>query len=292
MKEIMHSYHLIPLNSKSDWFNQNRVFYFQLGKRENVEKLLDRNYESIAQVALQNGLTVIYHKFLKENIGGLKKQFPDYDFLAKIATMDEQSFYDELAYLIFDYNVLEPVYIVRRFDEDNLIGWCIPSDDMNLAFPFDALQSLKNITVGENSIFDLEPSSAIVNSYPLAHPATNLEAFFETRFQCTKCEHTSEIYIAKDYNLFNISYTNMLCAGCNQVKETVFSGELIFRKDWPNPDDDPWQTQCAYVDEGTGLCLDCHPESSIDYRHLRPICSKCDGIMDYSTVETTYKYRL
>ena len=275
----MHSYHLISLKNKTDWFKKNRVFYFQLGKRENVERFLDRNYELIEQAATQNGLTVVYHKYLKENIGGLNKQFPDYDFLAKVASMDEESFYDELDYLIFDYNVFEPVYIVRRFDENNLIGWCLPSDDMNLTFPFDALQSLENITVGENSIFNLNPSSALVSSYPLAHPATNSEAFFKTCFQCAKCEHESDIYIAKDYDLFNISDTNKLCAGCNQEKETVFSGDLIFRKDWPNPDDDPWQTQSAYVAEGTGLCLGCQPESNIDYRHLRPCCARCDGLM-------------
>lgn len=279
----MHSYHLIPLTSKTDWFKENRVFYFQLGKREMVERLLDREYESIEHAASRNGLTFVYHKYLKENIGVLNEQFPDYDFLTKIAMMDEQSFYNELEYLIFDYNVSEPVYIVRRFDEDNLIGWSIPSDDMNLTFPFDALQSLKNITVEENRIFDLKPSSEIVSAYPLSHPETNTEAFFKTCFQCTKCEHKSDIYIAKDYNLFNISDTNKLCAGCNQVKETVFSGDIIFRKDWPNPDDDPWQTQCAYVAEGTGLCLECQSDGKVDYRHFRPSCSKCDGTMNHST---------
>lgn len=275
----MNIYHLIPIKRRTDWFHQNRVFYFQLGKSKKHEAFIDDNYERIKKAASGNGLTFIYHKKSIDESNAAFDDLSDREFVKKIAGMGEVEFYDELAYLIFDFNVWEPFYLVRRYDEKNLIGWVYHRRSV-LNFPFEAFQPLDNLLIGAYSHVEIQlPEAEAVGK--LIYPSTDPESFFSAIYQCTKCNDRSEIYIANDYDLYNIADTDTECACCKQEKELISSGDLIYRKDWPDPDDDPWQMQCAYLPEGVGCCKECEPKDKSDYRDLRPCCAHCDGEMVY-----------
>ena len=71
--------------------------------------------------------------------------------------MNEQKFYDELEYQIFNYHAIDPAYIVRRYNENHLIAWGYDSfrkGKSGLKFPFESLLPLNNIIVGEHCQLD------------------------------------------------------------------------------------------------------------------------------------------
>lgn len=277
----MHIHHIIPIRNKSDWFQQNRVFYFQLGKSKKSEEYIDEHYELIQKTAHINHLNFIYHKFIQEHQNDITEETSDYSFLREIANMDEKEFYDELAYLIFDYGVYEPIFIVRRYDENNLIGWVYHRSSVH-DFPFVALESLDHITIGINSPVRIEPISN--SGTEITTPAIHPESFFQTIYQCSKCNYIAEIYIQNDYDLFNIYSADEKCNVCG--KETdICDGDLIYRTDWPGFDETPWQLQCAYILDGKGYCKPCEVNHKLDYRSLTLSCSKCDGMMKYTSRE-------
>jgi hypothetical protein len=274
----MHIHHIIPIRNKSDWFQQNRVFYFQLGKSKKTEGYIDEHYELIQKTAHKNHLNFIYHKFIQENQIDITEETSDYSFLREIANMDEKKFYDELAYLIFDYDVYDPIFIVRRYDENNLIGWVYHRSSVQ-DFPFVALESLDHITIGTNSPVRIEPISN--SGTEITTPATHPESFFKAIYQCPGCNYIGEIYVQNDYDLFNIGTSDEACNFCKQEKELLSAGDLIYRKDWTGPDNDPWQMQCAYLPEDRGYCKECEPVHKADYRSLMPSCPKCEMDMIY-----------
>ena len=76
----------------------------------------------------------------------------DYDFIQEITRMDEKKFYDELEWQIFTYQAIDPVYIVRKYNETSLIAWgydAFKKGKRGLRFPFESLLPLDNIVVGE-----------------------------------------------------------------------------------------------------------------------------------------------
>src|SRR5690606_31879981 len=128
-------------------------------------------------------------------------------------------------YLIFDYNVLEPIYIVRRLDDDNLIAWLFHLNDHVLSFPIEALQPLDHITIGENRPFDLSLNSKIDTLASITHPSTHPEAFFNARYQCIACKNESDIYIERSFSLFNIYDVDQPCSVCKREDKDICSGD-------------------------------------------------------------------
>jgi DNA-directed RNA polymerase subunit RPC12/RpoP len=110
----------------------------------------------------------------------------------------------------------------------------------------------------------------------LKTPTTHPHLFFSANYRCANCSHESEIFIDKDYDFYNISIRKV-CACCKEVKDNVCEGDLILRKDWPDPDNDPWQLQCAFILDDAGYCADCKEKYINDYKNLIVSCSKCDG---------------
>ena len=274
----MHSYHLIPIKNKLDWFRMDRVFYFQLGKVKKTEAFIDDHYELIERTAQANELTFVYHKYLSKNINKLNEKLPDYEFLKKIDKMDPWEFYQELDSLVFDYYTSEDVYIIRRYDENNLIGWVFHYYSV-LDFPYVSLQSLDHIKIGLNSPAKIAHKPTPRAPSDLPHPSTHPKSFFTATYQCSGCNYNGEIYIAKDYDLFNIVFPDEECNFCKQERELISDGDLIFRKDWPDAEGDSWQVQCAYLSEGRGYCKNCEPKNEADYRSLTVGCSKCEENM-------------
>lgn len=153
----MHNYEIILIKVADSWITERRVFFFQLGKRKKHEAFIEKNYDEITHLANEHGLTFIFHKHLAENIHQQDNTEVDYDFLNEVANMDEQKFYDELEYQIFNYCAIDPVYIVRRYNEKYLIAWgyeTFRKGKRGLRFPFESLLPLDNITIGEHCQLD------------------------------------------------------------------------------------------------------------------------------------------
>jgi len=153
----MNHYHIIPIKTKTPWFLDHRVFYFQLGKRPRHEALIQKNYEEINLISSQNGLSFMFHKHLINNVCQMDSNLLDYDFIKEIASMDEKKFYDELEWQIFTYQAIDPVYIVRKYNETSLIAWgydAFKKGKRGLGFPFESLLPIDNIVIGEYSQFD------------------------------------------------------------------------------------------------------------------------------------------
>lgn len=146
----MINYHIIPIKTKTPWLLDHRVFYFQLGKRPKYEAFIKKNYEEINRIANQNGLSFILHRhFIEDNIDHSEI---DHEFLKEISRIDEKKFYDELEWQIFTYQVIDPVYIIRKYNDTTLIAWGYDSFKIGkrgLRFPFESLLSINNIEVGE-----------------------------------------------------------------------------------------------------------------------------------------------
>src|SRR3546814_638088 len=166
----MNNYHILPIKTKAAWLTQSRVFYFQLGKRKKYEALVEKNYEKISRLAIENGKTFIFHKFLAENIHQQDNKGVDYDFRYKVAQMHERKFYDELDWQIFTYQAIDPAYIVRRYNEKYLIAWgynAFKKGKRGLRFPFESLVPLDKIIIGEHCQLDpveLDRKSTRLNS--------------------------------------------------------------------------------------------------------------------------------
>ncbi|MDM1050389.1 hypothetical protein [Sphingobacterium hotanense] len=146
------NYHIIPIKTKTPWLLDHRVFYFQLGKRHRHQTLIQNNYEEIKRISSQNRLSFIFHKYLIDSIHQMNNTHLDYDFIKEIACIDAQNFYDELEWQIFTYQVIDPVYIVRKYNETSLIAWGYDSfkkGKRGLRFPFESLLSIDNIVIGE-----------------------------------------------------------------------------------------------------------------------------------------------
>lgn len=154
----MNNFHFIPIKIKSQWLAESRVFYFQLGKRKKYEALVGENYDIMTNLANEHGLTFIFHKHLAKDTYRLENNAgSDYDFLKEIANMDEQKFYDELEYQIFNYRAIDPACIVRRYNEKYLIAWgydAFRKGKRGLRFPFESLLPLDDIIVGEHCQLD------------------------------------------------------------------------------------------------------------------------------------------
>lgn len=148
----MYNYQFIPIKTNTPWLTDRRVFYFQLGKRPRHEALIQKNYEEINLISSQNGLSFIFHKHLIDNVCQMDSNLLDYDFIKEIARIDEKNFYDELEWQIFTYQAIDPVYIVRKYNETSLIAWgydAFKKGKRGLRFPFESLLPLDNIVVGE-----------------------------------------------------------------------------------------------------------------------------------------------
>jgi len=154
----MNNYHFIPITTKSQWLAESRVFYFQLGKRRKYEALVEKNYEEIINLANEHSLTFIFHKYLTNNPYPLENNTgTGYDFLREVVDVDEQTFYEELEYQIFNYRAIVPAYIVRRYNEKYLIAWgydAFRKGKRGLRFPFESLLPLDDIIVGEHCQLD------------------------------------------------------------------------------------------------------------------------------------------
>lgn len=252
-----------------------------MGESKKNETYIEANYQSITIVAEENNLNFIFHKYISEHKSELTDNVPDVEFLRKIGAMSGESFYDELSYQIFDYNVEDPIYIVRRFNETFLIGWVYDRRTAD-KFPFQAFRPLDYIVIGENVNFKASsrPKAELLGE--ITHPATHVESFFKAIYQCQGCNYVGEIYIQNDYDLFNIGTNDEECNFYKQEKDLLSSGDLIYRKDWPEPDDDPWQMQCAYLPEDKEYCKECEVNHKLDYRSLTVSCPQCDGVMAYN----------
>lgn len=60
---------------------------------------------------------------------------------------------------------------------------------------------------------------------------------------------------------------------------------IIYRKDWPEPDDDPWQMQFAYLPKDKEYCKECEANHKLDCRSLTVSCPQCNGTMNYNGIE-------
>lgn len=109
---------------------------------------------------------------------------------------------------------------------------------------------------------------------PLETPTIEPNSFFSAHYKCSNCNHETEIFLSLDYDFYNICNAHGVCACCNKEKDMICSGDLIWRYDWPEPDTDPWQLQCAYIPKETGHCGDCKQKYNSDYKNLTPTCSK------------------
>jgi DNA-directed RNA polymerase subunit RPC12/RpoP len=112
-------------------------------------------------------------------------------------------------------------------------------------------------------------------------PSSNPNLFISGIFECKHCFHESRIFISKDYNLYGICEPDTVCVNCKQIKSMVCSGDLIYRADWPDPDDDPWQLQCCYIDQHLYYCVDCKPYFEGTFRDLKPVCPHCENEMRF-----------
>lgn len=73
---MQYNYHIIPIKTKISWLLDNRVFFFQLGKRKKHEALIEKNYDEITRLANEHDLTFIFHKHLAENIHQQDNTYP------------------------------------------------------------------------------------------------------------------------------------------------------------------------------------------------------------------------
>lgn len=115
----------------------------------------------------------------------------------------------------------------------------------------------------------------------LKTPSTNPNLFFSEQYICVSCKHESIVFISKDYNLYNICDSDSYCKNCECIKSSICSGDLVFRTDWLEPDNDPWQMQCCYIEENSGFCDDCKPLYLGDFKDLMPVCPICESKMIY-----------
>lgn len=148
----MNNYHIIPIKTKTPWLLDHRVLYFQLGKRPRYEVLIQKNHEEIKRISDQNGLSFIFHKYLMDNVCQMDSTLLDYGFIKEIASMDEKKFYDELEWQIFTYQAIDPVYIIRKYNDTSLIAWgfdTFKKGKKGLRFPYESLLPLDEITLGE-----------------------------------------------------------------------------------------------------------------------------------------------
>ncbi|UXD70015.1 hypothetical protein MUK51_01740 [Sphingobacterium faecium] len=146
----MTNYHFIPIKTKTPWLLDHRVFYFQLGKRPKYEAFIQKNYEEINRIANQNKLSFIFHRHFTEN--DIDHSQIDHEFLKEISRVDEKKFYDELEWQIFTYQVIDPVYIIRKYNDTSLIAWgydAFKKGIRGLRFPFESLLPINNIVIGE-----------------------------------------------------------------------------------------------------------------------------------------------
>lgn len=114
--------------------------------------MIQKNYEEIKYISDQNGLSFIFHKYLMDNVFQMDSTLLDYGFIKEIASMDEKKFYDELEWQIFTYQAIDPVYIVRKYNDTSLIAWgydTFKKGKRGLKFPYEALLPLDEITLGE-----------------------------------------------------------------------------------------------------------------------------------------------
>lgn len=128
----------------------HRIFYFQLGKRPRYEAFVKKNYEEINRIANQNELSFIFHRHFTQN--NIDHYQIDHEFLKEISKIDEKKFYDELEWQIFTYQVIDPVYIVRKYNDTSLIAWgydAFKKGITGLRFPYESLLPINNIVIGE-----------------------------------------------------------------------------------------------------------------------------------------------
>ena len=111
---------------------------------------------------------------------------------------------------------------------------------------------------------------------PLELPNTHPKNFFSANYRCSNCNHEAAIFLSKGYSFYNICNQDEICAYCCQRKNIICRGDLIWRSDWPEPDNSPWQLQCAYIPKGTGCCENCKQHYRSDYKNLILVCPICD----------------
>lgn len=107
------------------------------------------------------------------------------------------------------------------------------------------------------------------------------ESYLSEGYCCQACGHQTTIYIHSDYSMFNLMEVDKLCSCCGFVRNELSDGDLILRFDWPNPDNPPWQLQCASMKDKDRYCWDCKDKIKEDWRKLTIACSQCEGTMEY-----------
>lgn len=278
----MHKYHYIPIKTKTPWIQDNFVFFFQIGKRVVYEKLIEDNIEGIESLAQHSGLKFIYYKHLIQNKESFNLDSSENLLFKSMISMTEDEYYFEIDWQIFTYQALDSVYLIRKLDENHFIAWgedAFKNDGKDISFPFECLLPLNDIIIGENCKIPYRETT--FEHKPLKTPTTNPELFFKEEYECVGCKHKSIIFISKGYDFYNICNSDSYCSNCKGIKDTICSGDLIFRSDWPECDNDPWQLQCCYINEDLGLCEECKPHFNKDFKDLKPACPKCEGTMVY-----------
>lgn len=107
------------------------------------------------------------------------------------------------------------------------------------------------------------------------------ETHYSNPFVCMGCRHETVIYIEKEYSLFNQTDVNKDCSVCGYESEDLSDGDLIFRKDWQDPDFPPYQVQSAYMKDEDRYCYDCSRDIEEDWSKLYVECPKCGGDMQF-----------
>lgn len=106
--------------------------------------------------------------------------------------------------------------------------------------------------------------------------------YIAVHVECMDCHHNTMFFIEDDYTLMNLMEVDKTCSRCGLTSDVVADGDLIMRYDWPDADEEPWQLQCAFIDESDYLCEGCYAEEQNiqdDWKKLKVTCSQCDGVM-------------
>src|SRR5690606_16154244 len=131
-----------------------------MGKRPCYEGFIKKNYAKINEVANLHGLSFIFHEALMDRKANLDDTLPDYKFLKKISAMSPQKYYDALEWQIFSYQAIDPVYVVRKYNNKMLVAWghdAFLREPNSLQFPYECFLPLDNIVIG--SFCQLNPYS-------------------------------------------------------------------------------------------------------------------------------------
>jgi hypothetical protein len=135
------NYKILKLPEVGKWIPYNQVIYYEEGYRKEINKNLLKQYAQLSEKAFNNNVLFLYLPGLAAELKNMNTQLletlrynhPEWssrqidawikDFQDFISHIDYGKFSDTIGWAAFTFQAPDPVHLIRRLDENNIVVW-------------------------------------------------------------------------------------------------------------------------------------------------------------------------